>query len=134
MHAVAGLGFREQASACALRQALDDALLAAERLQGRPVRLRALATAEDKCDHPALAQLAADLTLPVQPVPIERLRAQRAQPSARVPGRYGAQSLAEAAALAAAGPGAVLRAQRHTSADRCATAAIASPLSSSETP
>lgn len=130
---VAGLGFREQASPCALRLALHDALRAAEQVHGRPLWLRALATAEDKCDHPALVQLATELALPVEAVALGRLRAQRAQPSARVPGRYGAKSLAEAAALAAAGPRAVLAAQRHTSADRCATAAIAFTLSPSDT-
>lgn len=133
MRAVAGLGFREQASSCALRQALNEALRAARRAGRQPILLQALASAADKCDHPALRQLAAELALPVQAVAMERLRAQPAQPSAHVPGRYGKHSLAEAAALAAAGPGATLAAQRHTSLDRCATAAIAINLSPTET-
>jgi len=42
-----------------------------------------------------------------------------------VPARYGARSVAEAAALAAAGPGARLVGTRVISDDRLATAAIA---------
>lgn len=131
--AVAGLGFRQQTSPQALRQVLDAALAAADQ-GGAVLSLRALATAEDKCQHPALVQLAADLALPLQPVPLPRLAAQDAQPSAHVPTRYGAHSLAEAAALAAAGPGAVLAGGRHVSADGSATAAIAMNLSETLTP
>ena len=107
--AFAGLGFRQQASPQALRQALRQALDAALRAAtqgGAVLSLHALATAEDKCHHPALVQLAAELALPLRPVPLAQLVAQDAQPSAHVPMRYGAHSLAEAAALGAAGPGA----------------------------
>lgn len=131
--AVAGLGFRQQTSPQALRQVLD-AALAAARQGGAELSLRALATADDKCQHPALVQLAADLALPLLPVPLAQLVAQDAQPSAHVPARYGARSLAEAAALAAAGPGAVLAGGRHVSADGSATAAIAVKTSQSLTP
>lgn len=126
---VAGFGFREQTSGQALEQALElaleHALRAAQGAQQAPVRLQALATADDKCGHPALVQLAARLGLPVRAVALERLREQPAQASARVPGRYGARSLAESAALAAAGAGAVLLSPRQISPDGTATAAIA---------
>lgn len=126
---VAGFGFREQTSGPALEQALElaleHALRAAQDGQPAPLRLQALATADDKCGHPALVQLAATLGLPVQAVALERLREQPAQASNRVPGRYGARSLAESAALAAAGAGAVLLAPRQISPDGTATAAIA---------
>lgn len=87
--------------------------------------LTALATADDKAAHPALAQLAAELALPVVAVPLAQLAGQTAAPSAHVPERYGARSLAESSALAAAGPGARLLASRAESADQMATAAIA---------
>ncbi len=117
---VAGLGFRAQCSAASLRAALDAALQA----HNKP--LTALATAADKADHPALRQLAAELQLPIIPIHLPLLASQAATPSAHVPARYGAHSVAEAAALAAAGPAAVLRVGCCVSPDRLATAAIAS--------
>lgn len=132
---IAGLGFRQQTSCQALRQALDAALAAAAAGQvGVALTLRALATADDKCQHPSLAQLAAELALPLHAVPLAQLAAQPAHASARVPARYGARSLAEAAALAAAGPGAVLACKRHVSTDGSATAAIALSFSLSQMP
>lgn len=122
---VAGLGFRQQTSCQALHQVLEQALSAAAQGQRQPVALQALATAADKCSHPALTRLAARLALPVQAVSLARLCAQTAHASPHVPARYGAQSLAEAAALAAAGLGAVLASPRCTSDDGTATAAIA---------
>ena len=50
----------------------------------------------------ALLQLARERALPLRAVALEQLHLQDAQPSAHVPARYGARSLAEAAALAAA--------------------------------
>jgi len=123
-HAVAGLGFREQVSCQALHQVLDAAIAAGKHACGG-VALQALATAEDKCRHPALLQLAAERRLTVQAVPQALLVAQDLPRSAHVPARYGAHSLAEAAALAALGPGAVLIVSRLVSDDRYATAAIA---------
>ena len=114
---VAGLGFRAQASVASLRSALQAA--------GGSAGLTALATAEDKARAPALLQLAAELGLPVIAVPLTALQAQAAASSPHVPARYGSHSLAEAAALAAAGPGARLLATRAASADSLATAAIA---------
>ncbi len=122
---VAGLGFRQQTSCQALRQVLEHALGAAAQGQRQPMALQALATAADKCGHPAFTRLAAQLALPVQAVPLAQLGAQTARTSPHVPARYGSQSLAEAAALAAAGVGAVLAIERRISADGSATAAIA---------
>ena len=97
-----------------------------------PITLTALATAADKATHPALLQLAAELQLPITPVNLPQLARQAATPSARVPTRYGAHSVAEAAALAAvtmavqAGSAqAQLFTLRCISPDRLATAAIA---------
>lgn len=134
MKVVAGLGFRQQTSCQALHQVLEQALSAAAQGQRQPMALQALATAADKCSHPAFTQLAAKLALPVQAVPLARLCAQTAHTSPHVPARYGAQSLAEAAALAAAGLGAVLASHRHTSADGTATAAIAFCITERTTP
>ena len=117
---VAGLGFRAGSRVESLRAALDAAL------QAHRDPITALATAADKATHPALLQLAAELQLPIIPIHLPHLASQAATPSAHVPARYGAHSVAEAAALAAAGPAATLRASRCTSPDRMATAAIAS--------
>lgn len=113
---VAGLGFRKAAVADSLRDALGRA--------GPGVDM--LATAAEKVDAPAFRALAADLGLPVLGIPTDRL-AQEATltRSARVAARFGTGSLAEAAALAAAGPGARLLGPRVVSADGMATAAIA---------
>ena len=123
---VAGLGFRAQSNVESLRAALNAALEVAQASQGTAITLTALATAADKATHPALMQLAADLQLPIAPIHVLLLASQAATPSAHVPARYGAHSMAEAAALAAAGPAAVLLTHRCTSPDRMATAALAS--------
>jgi cobalt-precorrin 5A hydrolase len=115
---VAGLGFRAQASVASLRSALQAA-------GGSSVQLSALATAEDKAHAPVLQQLAAELGLPVLGLPLVALQQQHATASPRAPARYGSHSLAEAAALAAAGHGAQLLGPRAVSTDRMATAAIA---------
>ena len=128
MKLVAGLGFRAGCEVDSLRSALLAALDAASTAHGRPItlaHLSALATAADKAHHPALLQLAAELQLPIHPIPLPALADQPAAPSAHVPERYGAHSVAEAAALAAAGPGGTLLGRRSISPDRMATAALA---------
>jgi cobalt-precorrin 5A hydrolase len=113
---VAGFGFRAEASEAALRDALARA--------GGGQGLSALATAADKAE--ALAGLAAALDLPV--LALDRAALERqpvATRSAKVEALRGTGSLAEAAALAGAGPGARLIAPRAVSADRTAAAAIA---------
>ena len=117
---VAGLGFRAMADAASLREALN--------LAGGTVgllALDALATAEDKATAPALCSLATELGLPIIAVPLALLTIQIATPSPNVPARYGGHSLAEAAALAAAGLGSRLITGRTTASNKMATAAIA---------
>lgn len=125
MVTVAGLGFRVQSNVASLRAALHAAMEAAQQTHGRPFTLTALATAADKATHPALLQLAAELQLPIIPVHLPQLASQAATPSIHVPARYGTRSVAEAAALAAAGPSATLASARRVSPDHMATAAIA---------
>ncbi|GHE02107.1 precorrin methylase [Allgaiera indica] len=111
------MGFRANAPLAALKDALA-------RAGGGP--LDALATAEAKAEAPVLRALAAELGLPVLAQWPAALRAQTtATHSSRIAARYGTGSLAEAAALAGAGPGARLIGPRAISADRTATAAIA---------
>jgi cobalt-precorrin 5A hydrolase len=113
---VAGFGLR----AAATPESLRSALLAA----GGPDGLAAIATAADKADHPALQALAKELNLPLLAIPLDRLTAAPAGP-AGTPARYAHRSVAEAAALAAAGPAPRLLAPRATSPDRMATCATA---------
>lgn len=113
---VAGFGFRKGASADSLRAALV-ACVAMPDL---------LATAAGKADSAALKALAAELGVAVHAVPTEILQMQRTQThSPASQAAHGIGSVAEAAALAAAGPGARLIAARQISPDRMATCAIA---------
>ncbi len=118
---VAGLGFRAAAGLDSLR----DALMAA----GGPSGVAALATVADKAGAAPLCALARELNVPVCAIPPEAL-AEVETPtwSARVAARFGTGSLAEAAALAGAGPGARLLSARAVSGDGMATAAIAEGL------
>lgn len=108
---VAGFGFSTRATLDSLKGALTAA-------GGRP---EALATLEDKA--PALAPLAEALALPLIAV-AGPLPATRTQSAASLRAR-GAGSVAEACALAAAGPGAYLLGPRAVSPDRLATCALA---------
>lgn len=111
---VAGFGFRRAATL----DSLADALAATG---GAP---DALATAADKAS--ALAPLAARLGLPVHAVAPEALSAARTRTDSTASRTHrGTGSVAEAAALAAAGPGARLLAARAISSDRMATCALA---------
>ena len=115
---IAGFGFRK--AACV--EALREALVAAGGADG----VVALATAEEKAGALALNALAAELRLPVRAITPAALEAAKTlTQSNRVATRFGTGSLAEAAALAAAGPGARLLAPRAVSPDGMATAAIA---------
>ncbi|MEM8630618.1 MAG: cobalamin biosynthesis protein [Pseudomonadota bacterium] len=114
----AGFGFRASTSLASLQDALDRAS------SGTPVGQ--IATAADKTHHDAFLSLAARVGVPVMAVAPEAIEAQETltasgpSQTARATG-----SLAEAAALAAAGPGARLLARRVVSRDRLATCAIA---------
>nr|WP_128514926.1 cobalamin biosynthesis protein [Tabrizicola thermarum] len=116
---VAGFGFRTGATLAALQDALSRA--------GGPIGVTHLATLKAKVG--GLAALGQVLGLPVIALEPESLRG-IATPtrSDRVVAMFGTGSVAEGAALAAAGPGARLRAPRAVSADGTATAAIAEGL------
>ncbi|MGY3590622.1 cobalt-precorrin 5A hydrolase [Bradyrhizobium sp. USDA 4341] len=115
---VAGLGFRSNASVASLREALDAA--------GGSEGLAAVATVSDKADAAALQALAQELGLPIRGIPAEILtEIQTATQSELIMTRFGTGSVAEAAAVAAAGRGARLISVRAVSQDRTATAAIA---------
>lgn len=113
---VAGIGFRRAASVASLRDALTRA--------GGPVDM--LATVAGKAETPVMQELARSLGLPVRATGREVLGAQvTLTESAKVRARFGTGSVAEAAALAVAGPGARLLGPRVVSGDGLATAAIA---------
>ncbi len=115
---VAGFGFRKAASVASLQ----DALMRAS--AGRTVAL--LATAQDKADAVCFSGLAAALGVPVVAVPQSVLAtADTLTKTAAVRTLRGSGSVAEAAALVAAGPGASLLGARAVSADRMATCALA---------
>jgi len=118
---VAGFGFRRAATAESLLDALDKA-------RG-PQAPALLSTAEDKAAAPAFQALSARLGLPIHAVTLEAL-AQVETPtrSATVRALRGSGSVAEAAALVAAGPGASLLGPRAVSADRMATCALATRI------
>ncbi|QBM75203.1 precorrin methylase [Sphingomonas sp. AAP5] len=114
---VAGFGYRTGAQADSLSAAFDLARA------GHPP-VTALAAPADKTA--LLAALAETLDIPLIAVAPPALRATPTptQSPASLAAR-GAGSVAEAAALAAAGPGARLIAHRHISPDRMASCAIA---------
>ncbi len=115
---VAGFGFRGAATRASLEQALAAA-------GGLPVDL--LAAPEDKANAACLTDLAATLGLPVRGIDAATLAATDTPTQAeRVLAARGTGSVAEAAALAAAGAGATLISARRISTDRLATCAIAS--------
>ncbi len=117
---VAGFGCRAAASPAALRAALAAALSALPDVAAPD----ALAAPADR--HPQLAPLAAELGLPVRLVAAADLRGQDTftQSPVSVAAR-GCGSVCEAAALAAAGPGARLLATRRMAPDRTTACAIA---------
>jgi cobalt-precorrin 5A hydrolase len=116
---VAGFGFRSGVTLAALQDALVRA--------GGPEGVTHLATLEAKAE--GLAPLGVVLGLPVVGVADGVLCAQvTLTQSDRVQALKGVGSVAEAAALAAAGQGARLRGPRAVSADGTATAAVAEGL------
>ncbi|WP_209037521.1 cobalamin biosynthesis protein [Mameliella alba] len=115
---VAGFGFRGAVSVQGLVDALDGA--------GSGQTVSALATAADKAETPVFMAFARQMGLPVIGIDAATLSAQevRTQSVASTAARQ-TGSLAEAAALAAAGPGARLIVTRVVSEDRMATCALA---------
>jgi len=115
---IAGFGFRTAATAASLGDALAQA--------AGTHRVDALAAPADKIGADCLKSLAQSLFLPVFAVTADALQgADTPTRSAISLTRRQTGSVAEAAALAAAGPGARLIAPRRISADRMATAALA---------
>ncbi|GLK62776.1 precorrin methylase [Paracoccus kondratievae] len=109
---VAGIGFRKAATLAALREALT-----------RAGPAEALATTPAKAQAAPIRALAAETGLPLIAVEVAGIATPTQSP--RILARHGTGSLAEAAALAALGPGARIIAPRVISQDGTATAAIA---------
>ena len=109
---VAGFGFRKNAPLASLHAALT--------LIPTP---QALATAEDKA--PALQPLATALNLPLIALTKAEIARNPRPGSPRVAALYATGSLAESAALAAAGPGATLTHPRQTTPDGMVVVALA---------
>ena len=113
---VAGLGFRKGASFAAL-----EAALAAVEAQGGTAE--ALATLPAKAEDPALTELARRTGLQIRAVEVAGIATPTR--SARIEALHGTGSVAEAAALAAAGPGAIITVARISAPDGMATCAMA---------
>lgn len=115
---VAGFGFRATATVHSLQSALS-------RVQGAHV-VEALAAPDDKCSAPGLQGLSRQLNLPVLPISATVLQAQETQTRSAISQDHrNSGSVAEATALAAAGPGATLIVPRQISEDRLATCSLA---------
>lgn len=120
---VVGVGLRAQAKPATL-QALW--LQAQALLPGQADCFCAVAVLQGKAQHPALADWLGLAPAPVLAVPVEPMRHQPvATQSPRLQARYGTGSVAEAAALAAAGPQAQLLVPRLVAEDGSATLAVA---------
>ncbi|AYE87520.1 precorrin methylase [Sulfitobacter sp. HI0082] len=116
---MAGIGFRGAASVASLRDALA-------RANPEGLKIDALVTEAAKARATVFRDFAQELGVPGLGITTEDLgRMITPTQSARIEDRFGTGSLSEAAALAAAGPGAVLVAERVVSGDAMATAAIA---------
>lgn len=113
---VAGIGFRHGAPLESLRGVLK----AAEALGGPA---EALASLPEKAADARLQSLAAERGLPLYPVAVAGLTTPTQSP--RVHALHATGSVAEAAALAAAGPGAKITVARITASDGMATCAMA---------
>ncbi|MQP66487.1 cobalamin biosynthesis protein CbiG [Niveispirillum sp. SYP-B3756] len=108
---IAGIGCRRGTSLAALSSALNDALANADRTRAD---LTALASWTGKGDEPGLLALAEGWGLPLHLLDSDTLTAQPvSQPSAAVTTLTGLPSVAEAAALAIAGPNARPLLPRH---------------------
>lgn len=113
---VAGIGFRQDAPLDTLR-----GVLRAVEALGGPAE--ALASLPEKAADARLQSLAAERGLPLYPVAVAGLATPTR--SLRIMARHGTGSVAEAAALAACGPGAKITVARITAPDGMATCAMA---------
>lgn len=113
---VAGIGFNSRATAQSLANALAQ-------LAGHGWRVDALASIAAKTETALLQGFAAQLRLPLLTVQVADIATPSHSP--RVQSLFGTGSLAEAAALVAAGPNARLLSPRTPSVCGCATIAVA---------
>lgn len=114
---VAGFGFRGNATVGSLR----DALAATSSTE-----IEAIAAPDDKAQSPCFQDFARETALPILSVaPDALVTTQTATQSAHSLTNRGTGSVAEACALAAAGPQAELLTTRQISPDKMATCAIA---------
>lgn len=113
---VAGIGFRQGAPLGSLR-----AVLRAAEAQGG--QAEALASLPEKAADPRLQTLAAERGLPLIPVAVAGQTTPTRSP--RILALHATGSVAEAAALAAAGAGAEITVARITAPDAMATCAMA---------
>jgi cobalt-precorrin 5A hydrolase len=121
---VIGVGFREEASA----RSIGEAVASATAHAARPGAASVLAVLEDKAAHPGLLAAARTAQLAIETVAAGAIGAADARVitrSAQAKKYRGVGSVCEATALAAAGEGARLVVSRIVSADRKATAAVA---------
>ena len=118
---IIGIGFRAEADANSLQDALAQLMAAAP-----DTKFDAIVSEAAKARAPVFRDFALSLGVPGMGVNQSDL-AQMITPtqSARIQDKFGTGSLAEAAALAAAGPNARLIVERVVSTDGMATAALA---------
>ncbi|WP_063754380.1 cobalamin biosynthesis protein [Streptomyces sp. NRRL S-1813] len=123
---VAGVGARRGVPVSEVLELVTAACAAAGYASSRVV---ALATVAAKAAEPGLTGAARELGVPLRSFPAEALAAVRVpEPSAAAAGAVGTPSVAEAAALLAAGPGAALVAGKRKSPPPArATCALAGP-------
>lgn len=115
---VAGFGFKKDATLGSLKDAFESACVAASP--------DAIATPDDKATTEVFRLFSDEIDLPIKAVPADMLTQQNTlTQSLKSLAERGVGSVAEAAALSAAGPGARLMTERHVSADRLATCALA---------
>ena len=120
---VAGLGFRRGAPLAALEAAL-------EAVEAQGGRAQALATLSGKSADPTILALAARRRLPLIGVEVAGIATPTC--SARIQAMHGTGSVAEAAALVAAGPEARITVVRISAPDGMATCAMAATEGPSE--
>lgn len=119
---VAGFGFRKAATVASL----EDALRLARQWHDGHLSVACLATAGDKAESAVLRALALGLSLPIRAIDRADLIAQHTPTRSRASqAARGTGSVAEAAALAAAGEGSCILVPRVISADGMATCALA---------
>jgi cobalt-precorrin 5A hydrolase len=121
---VIGVGFRKEANAASIADAIALALAAL----GDATTPHAIATPDDKAGAAALRETAARLALAIIPISADALAVAAPDThtnSATVAAHRGVGSVCEAAAIAGAGLAARLAVSRVVSRDRMATSAIA---------